>query len=129
MFSQARLMVAAMLAALVISGAAQAQNGRTLDIDGVLDRWSPVNRAGFRSESYKVFLEKGVTYTIDMKSNQIDSYLILTGPNGLRIEDDNSGGNLDARIVFRAQRSAWYWIRATSFLPYEMGSFRLTVQP
>ena len=42
----------------------------------------------------------GKTYTIDMVSKQIDSYLRLEEASGKQLaEDDDSGGNLNAKLT------------------------------
>src|SRR5438105_2950700 len=50
---------------------------------------------------HTVRMKKGGVYTIDMVSTQFDSYLRLEDAKGRELaEDDDSGGNLNAQIVF-----------------------------
>jgi hypothetical protein len=73
-----------------------------------------------------------------MKSNQIDSYLILRDDNGaiLREHDDiQQGVVLDAQIVYTPNRAGFYRIEATHFRPPPgqfglptIGNYSLTIQ-
>jgi alkyl hydroperoxide reductase subunit AhpC len=76
-----------------------------------------------------VTMRKGISYQIDMSSRQFDSYLFLDDENGKELAmDDDSGGNLDARIVFNCQRTGKYRIVCTAYNPNGMGMFTLTVK-
>jgi tetratricopeptide (TPR) repeat protein len=80
---------------------------------------------------YQVKLAADKRYVIDMVSpdqKALDPYLILSDATGKQLaEDDDSGGGLNARIVFRAERSGTYHIQATSF-NQGTGAFTLTVR-
>lgn len=77
---------------------------------------------------YKVELKAGNSYTIDMVSNEFDTYLRLEDETGRQIAfDDDGGGDLNARLSFTPSRTATYRIVATSFRT-AMGRFTLTVR-
>jgi serine/threonine-protein kinase len=80
---------------------------------------------------YQVKLAAGKTYVIDMVSpdqKALDPYLVLTDAPGKKLaEDDDSGGGLNARIIFRAPQDGTYRIRATSFNGGS-GEFSLSVR-
>jgi serine protease Do len=77
----------------------------------------------------EVNLSAGVTYIIEMHSNEIDSYLFLEDLKGKTLaKDDDSGGDLNAKIVFRAPSDGVYRIIATTFNPRETGNYTLTVR-
>src|SRR5207237_3668976 len=79
---------------------------------------------------YNVNLKAGRIYVIDLKSRDFDAYLYLLDPSGnILAWDDDSGGNLDARIVFNAQDSGTYRIVVTTYAPFTTGAFRLRVTP
>jgi hypothetical protein len=82
--------------------------------------------------AYNVKFTAGKTYVIDMVSpNQdaLDPYLLLHDPGGKKItEDDDSGGGLNARIVYRAERTGTYRIVCTSFERSGAGPYVLTVR-
>ena len=75
-------------------------------------------------------MTKGGTYTIDMVSNQLDSYLYLEDSNGrVLAQDDDSGGNLNARIIWTAQYTGTYYVTCTSCFANMTGSYTMTVSP
>jgi serine/threonine-protein kinase len=80
---------------------------------------------------YQVKLAAGKTYVIDMVSpnpKALDPYLVLTDDAGKKLaEDDDSGGGLNARIIFRVPQDGTYRIRATSFNGGR-GDFTLSVR-
>jgi hypothetical protein len=80
------------------------------------------------SKIFTYQMEKGRTYQIDMKSKEIDSYLRLENPGGVQVAfDDDSGGTLDARIIYKAQESGTFKIIATTCAG-GAGKFTLTVK-
>lgn len=89
-----------------------------------------VRRQGSFAKVFEVNLTKGRTYTIDMESTQFDAYLRLED-NGRKnlAEDDDSGGNLNAHIIFQAPADGTYRIIATTFAAGAKGAFTLRVQP
>jgi len=81
------------------------------------------------SKVFLVRMVKGKTYTMDMVSNQIDSYLRVESPAGNQLaEDDDSGGFPNARIIFRATEDGAHRIIGTSFSNNETGAFTLTIR-
>jgi serine/threonine protein kinase len=81
---------------------------------------------------FQVRLKGGVAYEIDLispNSKALDPYLVLQdGQRQTLAQDDDSGGNRNARIIFRAPADGVYRLRATSF-GLGRGSFTLTVRP
>jgi hypothetical protein len=79
---------------------------------------------------YSFEFKAGSTYTIDLGSQVFDSYLYLfDGKSGkLLAQDDDSGGNLDSRIVYRAERDGVYHVFATSLGGRDTGAFTLSVR-
>jgi serine protease Do len=68
----------------------------------------------------------GQQVVIEMSSSEIDPYLILLDPNGQDIvQDDDSGGGVNSRIVARLPESGTYTIFANSYGPGELGSYTL----
>jgi WD40 repeat protein len=80
---------------------------------------------------FQVRLKAGVRYQIDMVSpdpKALDPYLYLQDSERKTLaEDDDSGGNLNARITLRAPADGVYRIRATSFNGGR-GPFTVTVR-
>jgi hypothetical protein len=83
---------------------------------------------------YAVELKAGQVYQIDMaKKNakdSLDPYLRLETPQGKQLAaDDDSGGNLNARIIFRPGKDGTYHIIATGLgKKVSTGEFALTVR-
>ena len=82
------------------------------------------------SKTYAHKMTEGRTYQIDLKgANNMDTYLRLENADGEQLaEDDDSGGGLDARIVFRAPKTGEFTIVCTTFAPGTMGKFTLIVK-
>jgi hypothetical protein len=106
--------------------------GPTLNINWSLlktDKFCP-RRPGCHEYLHKVFLKAGVTYKIDMMSNQIDSYLFVENMNGQVLAQNDDGGNgLNARIFFTPTVSGHYNVVATTFNQGATGGYTLTVTP
>jgi serine/threonine-protein kinase len=98
--------------------------GQGLKLRGQLDGPTP-------ALVYQVKLAAGKTYVIDMVSpdqKALDPYLVLSDDAGNKLaEDDDSGGGLNARIIFRVPQDGTYRIRATSFNGGR-GDFTLSVR-
>lgn len=56
------------------------------------------------------------------------AYLILSG-HGVFIQDDDSGGNLNARIIFTPTVTGTYNLYATTFVRGQRGAYRISVLP
>ena len=86
--------------------------GKGLELRDQLNKQTP-------SLVYQVNLAAGKTYVIDMVSpntQALDPFLVLTDATGKQLaEDDDSGGGLNARIVFRAEQTGDFHIHAKSF--------------
>jgi HEAT repeat protein len=105
-------------------------NVKGFEVQGVLTAGDPFDRA--RPTCYHVVhiyrMKAGQTYTIDMTS-MWDNFLRLEDAQGRQLaQDDDSGGNLNARIIFRAPSDGSYRIIATSFAPGATGSYTLKVR-
>jgi Bacterial pre-peptidase C-terminal domain len=78
---------------------------------------------------YSVELKAGETYTINLDSPTMDSYLYLfDSKNKLHAQDDDSGGDVNSQITFRATADGVYHIIATSLDGTETGEFTLKVR-
>lgn len=75
---------------------------------------------------YELEIEDAGMYQIEMSSSDVDAFLELEGPNGYFREDDDSAGNLDARIAdFLAPGE--YQITARTAFGADSGLFALSV--
>ncbi len=96
-------------------------------VQGELTSQSNVLPDGSFFNSYIFEGQAGQQIQIDMTSRDVDSYLILVGTDNsdFRLDDDDSGGNLNARIVATLPANGRYTILANSFGPEEEGSYTL----
>src|SRR5262249_13497147 len=79
------------------------------------------------AKQYQVRLQAGSSYVIDMRITKVDSCLVLKGPNDEEVaRDDDSGGELNARIRYLCPAQGDYSIWATTFDGSE-GEFELTM--
>ena len=68
----------------------------------------------------------GQDITIDLMTDQFDSYLYLTGPGfNETISDDDSGAGCDARITETLLESGTYYVAATSLSSGSTGTYRI----
>ena len=86
-------------------------------------------RAQMFAKVFLVKMIKGKVYTIEMGTRQFDAYLRLEDAAGKQLaEDDDSGGNLDALITFRAPETGTYRVITTSFAANAQGEYLLRIQ-
>jgi len=84
--------------------------------------------AAGEQRTFPVAMINGKTYVIDLGSSEIDAYLHLRNPLGQVVaQDDDSGGGLNARIIFPCPGSGTYEIIASDFRR-QGGSFILEVR-
>lgn len=101
---------------------------------GVLNEKDPVDprgRVGCRHKVVPVRLAAGKTYVIDLKKtpgSMLDPFLRLETAKGVPLaQDDDSGGQLDARIVYRPTVAGTFRIVVTSFAPNQLGEYLLSL--
>ncbi|MBI2807418.1 MAG: hypothetical protein HYX68_20745 [Planctomycetes bacterium] len=83
-------------------------------------------------DAFKVHLEAGKIYLFEMNSvkpRDPDCYLVLLGPDSKEIKtyDDDSGGDLNARIYYPCTASGTYTLIATTYTQSAKGAYRLKV--
>lgn len=99
-------------------------------VDGQLTKDDPKDavRKFSTAKVYAVELKSGKEYQIDLISKEFDAYLRLEDATGKQLAtDDDSGGNLNARIQFKCPSDGTYRIIATSFIG-GVGNYTLSVQ-
>ena len=122
-----------MLLAVAASGlAAQQQPAGTIGvgqtIQGTLRRGDVVSRDKTYVQQWEIAVAQGAVVTIDLVSERFDAYLIVYGP-GLAndLQDDDSGGNCNARITVLFPQRGVYHIAVTSTEQRQVGPFTLSV--
>jgi serine protease Do len=87
------------------------------------------DRTKSHSQVREFEMKAGKTYTLDLVSEDFDSYLrIEDGEKGKLAEDDDGGGFLNSRIVFTPKEDSKYRIVITSFDGGQTGAYRLTIR-
>jgi len=112
------------------SGKLTLQNGQAT-MQGNLAPNDPRDRVrgGSVCKVFTLNMTAGKTYQIDMIKNDfaLDPFLRLEDPAGNHLaQDDDSGGNLNARLIFPCTQNGEYRIVATTFVG-GVGNFTLTV--
>lgn len=123
--------VVLLAAGAVQAGGAKGDKGdKDVRIESKLTNDDPKDKK--RDAASKVHIVKmkaGKTYTIDMVSKEFDAYLRLEDKDGKELdEDDDSGGDLNARIIFNCQKDGEYRIICTAYAAQGMGNYVLTVK-
>ena len=71
------------------------------------------------------------TITVDMQSEEFDSYLWLLGPtdDGVRslVQDDDSGEHLNARLSWETRHAGRYIVRANGATSSDRGAYTVHV--
>jgi serine protease Do len=112
--------------------AAHQQPGGTIavgqTIHGALRHGDVVSRDKSYVQQWEIVAAQGAVVTIDLASDSFDAYLIVYGP-GLAndLQDDDSGGNCNARITVRFPQRGVYHIAVTSTEQRQAGSYSLSV--
>jgi tetratricopeptide (TPR) repeat protein len=91
-------------------------------------KWEGTLNAKTKEQFHTISLDAGVTYILEMKSNKLDSILKVCSAQGkVLAEDDDSGANQDAAIIFTPMQSGTYQLVATSFKMTGNGPYTLIV--
>ncbi len=70
----------------------------------------------------------GQTVTVDLESDEFDPYLFVAGPGIAEpMQDDDSGGNCNARVTLTFPRAGEYLVVVNSSNPRATGRFSLSV--
>lgn len=99
-------------------------------VEGQLDSRSSVLSDGSYYNPYRFEGQAGQRITIDMASNDLDSFLILISPDdeAFVVQDDDSGGNLNARLSVQLPFTGSYLIFANSYAEGETGRYQLRLR-
>jgi hypothetical protein len=98
-------------------------------IEGVLttgDHFRP--RDSTYSQSWTMAGTAGQVVTVDLESPAFDPYLFIAGPGiGTSLQDDDSGGNCNARLTLTFSQTGDYVIVVNSATKHGTGPFTLSV--
>jgi hypothetical protein len=83
-------------------------------------------RSGKYEDVYQIQGRRGQRVQITLTSDDFDPYLLVTGPGGYNLSnDDGEGLNLGSRLTFELPADGTYRVSATSFAPGAMGAYRI----
>lgn len=131
------LLAAVSAVALLSTGAAWAQSAADArlgdDIRGRLEDGDARTRGsdGYRYDDYRVNLRAGQRLEAQMTSDDFDAYLEVYAEDSLRqslASDDDSAGDLNARLRFTAPEAGVYIVRARTFSGIETGDYQLSLK-
>ena len=131
------LLAAVSAVALLSTGAAWAQSAADArlgdDIRGRLEDGDARTRGsdGYRYDDYRVNLRAGQRLEAQMTSDDFDAYLDVYAEGSLRqslASDDDSAGDLNARLRFTAPEAGVYIVRARTFSGIETGDYQLSLK-
>jgi hypothetical protein len=97
---------------------------------GYIDRGDETDpRYDDLSEAVRFEGEPGTVVEVTMTSDALDPYLVLTGPNGEFVgEDDDSAGDLNSRLTAPVESAGEYTVWAGSFSGDATGAYELTLE-
>ena len=76
---------------------------------------------------YTLNAAANATLAVEMVSEDVDSYVLVVGPDGRFWEDDDGGGGRNASLEVVLPVAGEYRIAATTYRPSEHGSYELKV--
>ena len=83
-------------------------------------------RSGKYEDVYQLQGRSGGRLDLRLASSDFDSFLLVTGPGGFTLSnDDEGGGSTDSRLVVEFPRDGVYRVAVTTFRPGETGNYRL----
>jgi hypothetical protein len=127
------------LAIAGIAGAGCDENARSVRItvgqtvEGRLERgdWTDVFADGSFTDLYDIHLAAGEQITVDLRSDDVDTYLsLMRGPGDQLVDSDDvteGGPDTNSRVSYRSQADGVYYIAATTYRAGATGSYTLSV--
>ncbi len=105
-------------------------NGRELGFGetqtSALSAADVIGLSGEYMEAWALSAQEGQSVTLDVMSDDFDSYLYVIGPGMTEaLQDDDSGGACHARISFTALESGMYHVVATSAFGPQPGTYEI----
>ena len=79
------------------------------------------------AREWEIAGRRDAVVTVDLVSDAFDAYLIVYGPALEAVQDDDSGGNCNARITVRFPENGAYRIAVTTAEKRQTGPFTLSV--
>ncbi|MGB7314238.1 MAG: tetratricopeptide repeat protein [Nodosilinea sp.] len=99
-----------------------------LEVNGVLDATSNTLDNGEYYNIHTFEGTEGQDVVVDLVSEEFDTYLIVFGPEGNRVAENDDGDGSNARVRLTLPVTGTYRVRATSYGAGEVGSYQLSWQ-
>lgn len=99
-------------------------------VTGELQPGDPAFTSGERHDIWQFDARAGELVTVSMQSRQFDTYVIVNGPMGVALSNDDAlpgGGNTDAAVTFQTPVAGRYTILASAFEAGVTGPYSLRV--
>ena len=119
-------------ASALCAGPLLAQTGRPAsiaigsDLSAELTTNDAQRRSGKFEDVYQIEGRRGGRVDIRLGSNDFDPFLLVSGPQGFTLSnDDEQGGTTDSRLVIEFPSDGIYRVGVTTFRPGETGTYRL----
>lgn len=96
--------------------------------DTLSDQDIPTGFGGF-ARDYRVYLEDGDQVAIDLVSDQFDTLVVLMGPDGSSVSENDDGpdGTTNSLLFARITETGTYTVRVRSYAGQGTGEFFLKV--
>jgi len=95
-------------------------------VAGELSSNDAQRRSGKYEDAYLIEGRRGERIDLRLGSEAFDPYLLVTGPGGYSLANDDAGpGTLASRLVVELPADGAYRVVVTSFRPGETGAYRL----
>ncbi|OGU00144.1 MAG: hypothetical protein A2085_04130 [Gemmatimonadetes bacterium GWC2_71_10] len=96
--------------------------------DGLLEPGDDLTGDGPYQDRWTFELAEGARFRVEMRSSDIDAYLILLGPGDTTLATNDDGSGRDAVIAMRAARAGRYTALATTYgdMPV-VGAYRIAL--
>ena len=97
-------------------------------VDGALTEQDPQLASGEHLDLYVFDGQAGEEIELTMRSSAFDTYVGLSGPNGVQAANDDAPGmGTDARLTMTLPADGRYTVQATSFAPGSVGAYTLSL--
>jgi hypothetical protein len=100
-------------------------------VSGELTPNDAQRQSGKYEDVFTVQGRRGSRLDLRLSSADFDSYLVVTGPEGFTLSNDDDPGTqaLDSRLVLEFPADGAYRVAVTTFRPGETGAYRLQASP
>jgi hypothetical protein len=126
---------------LAFAGPASAQQGRAprppaplvigQSVEGELSPVDHQRPSGKYEDAFRIDGRRGQRIELRLSSDHFDPHLLVTGPGGFQLsnDDEGRGQSVASRLVIELPADGVYRVSATSFSPGAMGAYRLDARP